>query len=156
MRSTEVQNEEEKYRLLAWAISFEGSITIIRDYRPKSKTYCLKPKISISNTDLEILEQLLKIYKIGKIRKGRNGQNLNHKQDWIWEIIGQEKCKDVLIKIIEFIPIKRKKLVGELILEFCNIRAEYFKTARNTPYGKREYEILELIRKLNKRGLKNE
>ena len=143
-QACEVKSEEERWRLIAWSIAWEGCIGL---RNPKKRG--ISPYVEISNTSKEVLEKIVLLTNVGKIYVGKR-YSLKHKVPWVWKVLKQAEVKELLIKIKDFLPLRRKKCVADLVIEFCELRT---KTRACWSYhSQRELEIVKEIGELNRKG----
>jgi len=141
--------ECEKY-IITWTIAWEGSLEITED---KGSYY---PKIVISNTDFELIENFAKIIKLGHIRL----RTLKEwKPEWkpqkILEIASIHEVNFILEQLKGYMPCTKYRKLRNLVSEFCKSRIkEHSKRKREAPYSERDLQIVNEVHELNKRGQK--
>ena len=139
---------------VAWAIASEGYIGLICcKYRPPNKPYQkrIQPVIEIANNKYEYLH-ILQNYIGGSISQKRTVWPT--KPAWRLTICGNYDVYTLLKQIEKHLPIKKEQ--AKMIMEFCILRMDIStrKTVRNMPYQNRVWELVEIMRKLNKKGLR--
>jgi hypothetical protein len=124
-------------------IEGEGCLTLGRSICKNPQGFSLHPRFFITNTNLDILGKAQSI--IGGIifSKGERLSN-KHKQAYKLSIEGKDRLKVILPQIEPYLI--SKKLNCELLLEYV------YTHRRRNGYSKRDIEIFEKIRILNKRG----
>lgn len=115
----------------------EGTITL------KKQRVGYVPRITIYNNDKPVLDYLHKIFKYSYVYP-RKVRSTNHKESFVFEIIGYDDCGDFLKTILPYLRIKRA--VGSKVLEFINGRNKF------TSYTDEEIQLIQDIRLLNHRG----
>ena len=121
----------------------EGCVSINKTKGPKNKPYSrfgFQLRISITNTNLEVLEKLQKVYG-GKIYK-REKSNARSYYDWV---AASNQAIDPLTKWTPFLIIKRDQ--ANIALEFQKNR----KTNKTEDDWNKEFSCYQNIRKLNAR-----
>jgi len=109
----------------------------------KEKTGYYSPFLSISNTNEDVINWFKNTLDWGY--KGYV-DNRREKPKWQLEMRGMKRLIPLLLDILPYLIVKKRH--AELILEYCKSRL-------SKPFGpltKREKEIIQEIRKLNKRG----
>lgn len=127
----------------------EGGFHLLKMTNKRAKLgYLILPKIAVTNTDRKLLEKIQKLTGLGKIYSAGRPQSPRHKQAYYWTIIGIDKVLSFCEEILPYLPSKRG--VAKCLIEWTKSRTSKKKIA---PYSEREIELVEEIRKLNKRGL---
>lgn len=149
--------EVEKAYLAAF-IDGEGTITlrfrkVIR--KGRNDRMFFEPRIIIHNTEIEVLKYIRTV--IGGTLKIHTSTS-NGKICYALFIHRQNVIKAILEVLLPYFRIKRKKKLAELLLEWIRIHQKvkheqhpYIKAGRGFIWSAREFEILEEIRKLNKK-----
>ena len=139
--------KEDKIKI-AWAIACDGSITI-HCYKHSSH-YVLKPSVGFTNTEESIVKEVKKTVAMGNIVEHSAG-NPKHKDATIWNLTSFLEILHLLKEIKNYLPIKKRR--AELVIEFIESRIKRgVLENQHLPYSKREWEIYEEVKKLNKRG----
>jgi len=139
---------DERWRLIAWSLTFEGSFIL---------SARLSPTIKLTNTEKDVIDkwhafvsatyQKIKGYhlnvKLGNIYACSDIQG--SKPRWDWRIQSLGECKFILENILPYIPSARKRKVAELLLKFCS-------RAYGSHYKPEEYELQRQICALNAKG----
>jgi hypothetical protein len=91
------------WRLVAWCISLEGSIGLIKDGN------CYHPTIKFYNTDLSIVESFHKLVSVGHIYENKiNGNNQQNKPLYFWRVNCFSEVMLIINNIIEYLPSKKE------------------------------------------------
>ncbi len=102
---------ETEKSYLAGIIDGEGSVMLTRFHKNEYPSPC----ISISSTDIELLEWIKDTTKCGKITNKKNYNEERHKNSYTYTVIYNDALK--LLKEIEpYLVIKQKKLRAQHIL----------------------------------------
>jgi len=125
-------------------IEGEGSITLGRGVCKNPQGFSLHPRFFITNTDMVLLNKAQSIIGAGKIFKKEKIQKINHKQGFKLCIDDKNELKTLLLKLEPYLISKRKQC--QLLLEYINTHI------RKNGYSKRDTEIFQEIKTLNKRG----
>jgi hypothetical protein len=137
--------------LLIGMIEGEGEINICRkSSKGRNKNlFTLHPRISISNTDRELLKKIVTIIGVGI------GHIYSDKRDtpcYRWDIGSRNDCLKLLKRISPFMVSKRKSKLAEIVIEFCESRDGNFKKHfHKCPYTEREKELYFNARCLNEK-----
>lgn len=147
---------------LAGILDGEGSIGISRMMSHR-KNPTLTPRISIGNTNMDIINHVVDILKRIPItmfvEKRQKVNNKNWKQASVIQISHISGVKSLLDKVTPFLI--GKKSQAELLLSFVNSRMEVYKKlnrtpgsgGRGTPYTEEEQQLCDQIKILNKKGI---
>jgi hypothetical protein len=135
-------------RIMAWAISLEGAITLHKQTDPRTKTPELYAVVSLANTNRNLLTKLMEISGFGHIRSKSWQYNERCKPCFYWTIRNIQECLAFLRQIQPHLPSKQEQ--ADLLIEYCEERLKNWRL----PYSTRDFEIHERIKSLNKRGLK--
>ena len=146
---------ETEAAYIAGFIDGEGSIGLSDRGKEARKTRDLIyiMKISISNTNRDVLEWIRLKIGFGSIYTARKGNN-KHKQSYQWAIVGR-RCVDLLEWIYPYLKVKR--LQAEVLFEF----AESMRPPGNVKFWFKEDALVERqslknrITDLNMRGSLN-
>lgn len=150
-----IPKEEERWKLLAWAIAWEGSICLHKGRNSENRNlvwYC--PSVNLNNTDSNLLSQFVQLANCGNVSFfGR--RNPRHKNQYRWALTSMGAVKSFLLNILPYLPTKRKQ--AELVIEFCTLRLNNHKHGLKGMKGlhtrePREEEIFQELRELNKKG----
>ena len=143
-----------KWELLAWSIAWEGSISLGKSHRKKGGFY-LCPMIMVVNSNLELLRRLADIIEFGNIYQQRRRKltisKFFRRPMHQWHVHKLGHLAIILKEIIPLLPSKEKQ--SKLLLEYVQLRMKHKGHGRNAPYGKRELEIYEEMKILNRRGV---
>jgi hypothetical protein len=133
---------DKKY--IAGFIDGEGSIALYKhkDIRVK-KGYTLHPMFDIVNTNLEVLKAINNLVN-GKIKY--KTKQIGCKQVYLIQLQDYKQIKSILEILLPYLIVKKKQ--AELMIEFCNSRLK----SNGKKYSERDYKIVDLFSKLNKRG----
>jgi len=138
---------QEGKKILAWSISWDGTIGIGRTRR--------KPRIGITSTEFELLEQLYEIAKLGHISKRPYKPHGVGKQPTKkWYVTSYREVLFMLQNIEPYIPSYRKRKIAQLTIEFTKSRLRKHENNLPLSHDERELEIARLVQKLNKKGRK--
>lgn len=138
---------DERWRLIAWSLAFEGSFIL---------SARLSPTIKLTNTEEDVIMRwknlVTETYNqtkhaerpyFGSIYKCSNIPG--SKKRWDWRIQSLGECKFMLENTLPYIPSARKRKVAELLLQFCS-------RAYGSHYTPSEYELQRQIVALNAKG----
>ena len=118
---------------LAGIIDGEGSIMLLRSHKSEYPSPC----ISISSTDIELLEWVKEKVGSGKINRKKNYNIKKHKTSYTYSIY-YDIAIDVMNKIEPFLVIKQKKLRAKFIIDnYKNV------TIRNGRYNEEQKKLKE-------------
>ncbi len=146
---------ETDYAYLAGIVDGEGTISIHRNVtRRKGRIYlAYQPQLTISNTDLPMLESLHVRFG-GHIMKVSAPAKKHWKQGYLL-CFRREEMVVLLPRVIPYLIGKRRK--AEMLLEYMNTRTKGVSTGEDgrfvgIPLTDRLKQIIAEIRKNNKRG----
>lgn len=132
---------------VAWTIAAEGSITIGLTHS-KGRIYYY-PVIEVVTTNKDFINQFWELAGYyGSANYGVEARNPRHKDNYRWGITKVSEALCFLLEIRPYLPIKLEQ--ANLVIEFCQRRLKRWKQRNNLE--ERDYEIVNEIRKLNKRG----
>lgn len=134
-------------QIVAWSIEWEGTITLA----DMNFHNTISPRVSIENTDKELLDAFMEIVKIGTIRLCKRKRDTvgNNRCHYIWQVSNFSDVKSLLEEILPYLISKKQQ--AELVLNLCTSRTS---KDRNSPYTEEDWEYCDLIHRLNKRGKK--
>jgi len=145
--------------IIAYSIAWEGSIQLEKEEdKGYMANFRYKPRISLLNTEYDLLENFYKIVKLGKIGKEKPPTSERSKPSKTWQINTMQECLFLSNEIHRFIPSKRKKRIAELLIKFLverigQVREAIEQKSRTVePYTQNAHDIYELIKKLNRKG----
>jgi hypothetical protein len=105
-----VTETEKAY--IAGIVDGEGSIMLTRFHKNEYPSPC----VSISSTDMELLEWIKDTTKIGRIINKKNYNEEKHKDSYTYRVIRDDALK--LLKEIEiYLVIEKKKLRAKHVLD---------------------------------------
>ena len=102
---------ETEKAYIAGIIDGEGSIMLIRFHKNEYPSPC----VSISSTDIELLEWIKDTTKIGRIIYKKNYNKEKHLDSYTYRVIYNDALK-LLEKVEPYLVIKKKKLRAKHIL----------------------------------------
>lgn len=131
---------------LAGFIDGEGYISLIthKDIRTKRR-YTLDIRFQIDNTNKAILERIQDL--IGGTIRLKSKSTDKWKEVYRLELKDLNRIEKVVKQILPYIFIKKEQC--KLIIAYCRSR----KNNINKGYSDKELEIVQLFKKLNKRGV---
>ena len=131
---------------LAGFIDGEGYISLIthKDIRTK-RGYTLDVRFQIDNTNKLILERIQEL--IGGTIGLKSKSTDKWKEVYRLELKDLNRIEKVVKQILPYIFIKKEQC--KLIIDYCRAR----KNNINKGYSNKELEIVQLFKKLNKRGV---
>jgi len=134
--------------MIVGLIEGEGGMGLL--IHKQSNHRYLRPYITVSNTNIEILDWLRSTIGLGSISKPRRKEP-HHKRVCHYGLYGQTSVLP-LLRLLEphFITERRKKQVN-LIIEFCERRRNVLEKGC-MPYNWRDVEVFLELRKLNPKG----
>ena len=146
-----IELDREKWVYLAGFIDGEGCLFLDKNSsRTNNKYMLMTPKISISNTNEEVINFCKESFKSGGIYKTNSNPHIHSNNKQIFLYVKQGfGILPILVGILPFLRVKRERAI--LLIEYIKIR---LKQNWREPYTKRHYEIYDEIKKLNKRGIK--
>jgi len=109
---------ETEKAYIAGLVDGEGCICLHRNHFKDRKTTLYCPRVSIVNTDRDIMDWLILTIGDGKVFSRKRGQ---WKRGHDWYINGK-KCGAFLTEILPYLRIKRLK--AELVIQYCNTLLE--------------------------------
>ena len=133
-------NVEKAY--LAGIIDGEGTVTLTRRHKNQTPS----PQISVSNTDLELLEYIQHVTNCGRIQAKKKSQS-HHQQSWHWQTHSVSASLHILEEIRPFLRVKKQQ--ADLIIK-------HYKevTPRNGRYSPKLLEkknwLVETVQNLNR------
>ena len=127
-------------KIVAWSIEWEGSIQLNSASRGKGGNYHIVPRVSIVNTSEELLETFREIVKVGYVNP--------IKYYFIWQLHRQGDIREFLEEILPYLI--TKKLRAEAVIAYCELRLSH--SSLRHPYTEEEWELTDLVCRLNKRG----
>lgn len=134
---------------LACAIDGEGTIELRKQTYPHG--WCMTPRISIYNTNMDFVIHCKDILNVGSIYTTDSRDR--EKKDHSFTVSSAHEIYTVLKKIKNFLIIKKE--IATLLLEFLDIQKELIKIGgvyKKRRYTERQHEIYKEIRNLNKKG----
>ncbi len=124
----------------AGIIEGEGCVTRqITTKRSKAYNYWV---ISVSSTDIDVLERLQGILKVGSIYKQKTGEK--HKQAWQLRIYRQAEVLQTLYLLLPFMCLRRSARIREALASMTS-RLPYREGRREILIGK-TYSDLKLVK----------
>lgn len=126
---------------LAAFLDAEGTVT--------AATRACVPKLQIDNTNESIIKWVFQRAGVGGIQF-RKPRSENHKPCWRWQLQNAPDIKAFLEQVLPYMKVKVPQ--ARLVLELCNIKlkSSFFRGKKKD--WSNEKEIVQEIRKLNKRG----
>jgi len=103
----------------------------------------------VVNTNKVLLDRLYSLTGAGSINNHTKRKNRNHKPTFCWAVRGGKQLTLLLQTVYPYIVIKREQ--AELLMELCDLKAK--STSRRKFYVERQYEILDRLHELNRRGV---
>lgn len=103
---------ETEKAYIAGIIDGEGSIMLIKFHKNQYPSPC----ISISSTDIELLEWIKNTTKMGRILRKKNYNKEKHLDSYTYRVIYDEAIK-LLEEIEPYLIIQKKKLRARFILD---------------------------------------
>ena len=125
---------------LACYLDTEGCISLHRD------NSSLTPYIDFGNTSKKLVAKFMVLSNAQGSFEQRKVKG-NQKELFRFRIFALEQVAHLLEEITPFLNLKKRQ--GELLLEYCTIRLSNY----HKPLGKREWEIFQELKILNKRGI---
>lgn len=161
IRQVDVQMSTESQIAVAWALASEGTIGV-RIARAGGKNPSFIPFLTCTNTNPVFIERFCdaircgRVYFVDRIKYGDGPQN---KDVYIWQLTRTLEVKQVILQIMDHLPIKLEQ--AKLVLELCDMKinraidkTRYYGNqhkSSNRNY-QRELEIFQTVKSLNKRG----
>jgi hypothetical protein len=153
-RYTDMRDEvnDLDYAWLACAIDGEGSMSLIRSYAYNNSILCYCPIISVTNNNTTFLEECKRIMETERpilpTKGNQREKAVNWKETYHIRVSKQSEIKVILNLILPFLVIKNRQ--AKLLLEWIDIRESLSRGWGGRQ--KRETEIYEELRELNKKG----
>jgi hypothetical protein len=72
-----------------------------------------KPCIAVDNTDVELLEELVRLYGGRLVAKKRTKEH--HRQAWSWRVYGSDRIIEILSDVLPFMRCKMKVERGRML-----------------------------------------
>jgi len=150
MEQTSLQGDYQQRRIedrLNWLggiIDGEGTVTVIKRVDKRWKQNCWQPRISIANTNLQIIEEIIDILKINRIPyylQSKKNPNPIWKKRYDVVICGIRRCNNAIPKLLRFLVAKKEKM--QYLLEWCAYRLS---VPYNSTYNQNDLRLLNLIR----------
>ena len=136
---------ETQKAYLAGLIDGEGSVTLSRTHKNEMPS----PQLTITNTNLSLLEWVRRVSGCGKIIH-RSRRRPNHKLVYMWCVGKTDKCLDALQTVWPYLRIKRRQ--ARLLLTRYKAM-----TPRNGKYTavvlRKKLQLVADIRALNRRSI---
>jgi len=155
---------EEKVRklVIAWSMAWEGHIGLYKTTRSRGHSLQYVPRISLDNTDKELLNRFFGLVGYGNVhlhRRFRDSATPSMKKDiYHWYICSLSQCKNFCEMVLPYLPAKARQ--AELIIKFADIRLRKLRNRKGIKYSKgentwgfEEEEIYLELATLNKRGI---
>ena len=131
-----VMTETEK-AYIAGIIDGEGSIMLTRFHKNEYPSPC----VSISSTDIELLEWLKNTTKVGRIINKKNYNKERHKDSYTYRVIYNDALR-LLEEIEPYLIIEKKKLRAKHILEnYKKVTPRNGKYSEELKYKKEQFYI---------------
>lgn len=130
--------------LMAWSICWEGSIYLSQGQRQGREKPEYTPHISLTNTNPTLMKAFTELVGYGRVFP-RPPTEI-HKASYEWQVGTLNGVKQCCEEMLPYLPAKQEQ--AKLLLEYCNSRL----SAKGGTYSKREEQIYEEMRKLNKQG----
>jgi hypothetical protein len=138
------QYEREQLAYSAGVIDGEGCISLFKMTTKEGRIRCLAPKITIANTQREILDYCKKV--LGGYMTKRSDRGAR-KEIYFLIITGWQSIFLALAKVAPFLVGKKRR--AELLMNYLEIHYTRF---RRTGFTGEELKICDELHKLNKRG----
>lgn len=113
--------------------------------------WTIRAYLVVGNTNVNLLNWLYYTSGIGSIGNGNNHPKEGHKPSFVWRVTGGRQLQWLLKIIYPYLIIKKKQ--AELLLELTEMKS--LSNRGGKFYPERQYEILDRVRELNVRGVKN-
>jgi len=112
----------------------------------------LQPKITISNTNLELLQYAKSILRNWRITGHTKPKTENWNDAWQLNLTGQDAISEFISEFLPYFIEKKKQ--ATLLKQFCDLRLARIKEygLPNAHYGEDEFMIYEELKTMNKRG----
>ena len=133
---------------IAGIIDGEGTVTIRFSHDKKGRVR-LTPRISIVNTNKDMLSEIQRILGFGLLRPERKKSRLGRKTSWVLEFLSLDRVYQLLEAVKDLVIDKRERT--QLLLEYCESR---ILSQTNAPYTDQQWKIRVKLFELNKRGVK--
>ena len=135
---------------IAWTVAAEGEISLMRTNHGRG----IAAVVGVYNTDITFLEQFQRMCNgIGHIHT-RGIPKPGNKTSYEWVINSFFVCRDFLLEIVDYLPIKQEN--AEIVIDFCDRAIEqerYISAGRYRPKPMQEdWDAVDRIRFLNKKG----
>ncbi len=124
---------ETQKAYLAGIIDGEGTVTLTRCHKNQTPS----PQLSVSNTDLELLEYIQNLVGCGQIQAKKKSEP-HHRQSWHWQTHSVRDNLYILEQIYPFLRVKKLQ-AGLILRHYRDV------TSRN---GRYTSELLEKKRRL--------
>jgi len=140
---------------LVGLIEGEGTIGLSIHSKGAKKGQRWDVYLKISNTNKELLENLRKMLGSGRVKvHDRKAFRPNRKPEYALTYMRHSDLQNLLEQTMAFLIVKKRN--AELMLEYLKLRKIVRKEGhKNGFHFKREYEIFEEFKGLNKRGKTN-
>jgi hypothetical protein len=134
---------------IAGIIDGEGCIALQKHKgRSYATGYQICPHVSVSNTNLQLLLDLLDATKVGAVSSYMHKNKPNWKRANVWQIYGTSIAK-LLKRVLPYLRVKHAQAI--LVLEFVGKYSKYGRTL--TEFDKADqFRLYEAVSKLNKKG----
>lgn len=106
---------------IAGFLDADGHISIVRRKRTNRDTYGYSVCVMITNTDKKVLREIKEHLGIGYVYEAtRNKRKPNWKTIYRYQVAKLDEVKIVLERLIPYLNVKKD--IGEVVLEYCNLR----------------------------------
>jgi hypothetical protein len=148
-QSTGLDNQqrriEERLHWLGGIIDGEGMVTVIKRSELKKKDASWSPRISVVNTDIRLINEVIAIYE--EINIPHYVQSKKDKKNPHWRIKyeilinGLKRCNQAIPTLIDYVVVKKNKMIA--MREWIDYRLGL---SNRHPYTDKDFVYLNLIR----------
>jgi hypothetical protein len=130
--------KEKDVIYISGIIDGEGCIGIFKE-NPKRKQPVLRPLISITNSNHQLLKYLLK--RLPRVKPTFYKRDIIFHKNWTLIFRKQEIVESILKDILPFLVAKKEQ--ANLVLKFINLRKQ------NNRYSQEEWKLYTKVKNLN-------
>lgn len=136
---------EDRLNWLGGIIDGEGMVTLVKKNLRARKQNCYQPKMSVVNTDIVIINEVISIFEAMNIphfvqsKKDKKFPERKLKYEVI--VAGIKRCYNTIPKLLPYLIGKREKAIQ--LFKFCELRLS---KSQNSLYGREEETLLNYVR----------
>ena len=136
---------EERLHWLGGIIDGDGMITVIKRSERKRRDASWCPRISVVNTDLRLINEIIAIYEETNIphyvQSKKDKKHLHWKIKYEILISGLKRCNQAIPNLVDYLVVKKSKMIA--MRDWIDYR---LRLPHQHPYTDKDFKYLNLIR----------